>query len=184
MVVTVGRISVGRPFTRDAHRTGARERVNQRAGGDTTWTQTPPPRGGGVHFGPWLGRSARGRTYASRGSYVERQRRISRLPPHPSDSKPYTYHSPGGLVARPLGCTRVTNPPPAVASHSSTLDSAEFSSSSPLCSHVLIWEVSYIEACRDGSGSRLETCFNLTSADATSLSAAIHHMLSSESSAT
>ena len=45
--VTVGRISVGRPFTRDAHRTGARERVNRRAGGDTTWTGTPPPRGGG-----------------------------------------------------------------------------------------------------------------------------------------
>ena len=144
MVVTVGRISVGRPFTRDAHRTGARERVNQRAGGDTTWTQTgPPPRGGG---GPrrTLARAKCTRTHVrlQRISFVERQRRVSRLPPHPSGSKPYTYHSPGGLVARPLGCTRVTNPPPAVASHSSTLDSAEFSSSSPLCSHVLILEVS------------------------------------------
>ena len=42
VVVTVGRISVGRPFTRDAHRTGARERVSKRAGGDTTWTRTSP----------------------------------------------------------------------------------------------------------------------------------------------
>ena len=73
----------------------------------------PDQRGPGL-----LGRSARGRKYASCGSGVLRFRHTSRHVPPGTCSKPPTYHSHlGGCEARRAGPVR-TNPPSAEASHS------------------------------------------------------------------
>ena len=75
----------------------------------------PDQRGPGL-----LGRSARGRRYASRGSGAWRVRHTSRHVPPGTSSKPPTYHShPGGCEATRRADTVRTNPPSAEASHSS-----------------------------------------------------------------